>query len=73
MFNWFKKKITKEEAQKEIDRMIDIYNSPSTNPMMHYDSRGWKSGFLFGSSICGNNEFGGDSARFHYLNSIIEK
>lgn len=75
MFNFLKRKpkITKEEAQAEINRMIEIYNNPMTNYMMNPDSKGWYAGFLYGSSICGNNGPGGDSARFEYLKSIIEK
>lgn len=69
---FFKEKITKEQAQLEIDKMIDIYNNPDTNFMMRRDSftKRWNSGFLVGSSLCGYKQ--GDSARFWELKAIID-
>ena len=61
---WNKKKITKEEAEKEIDEMVKCYKKRWSH---------WKCGFLVGSSICGNSDFKNcDSGRFWYLRNIID-
>jgi hypothetical protein len=58
---WFKKKITKEEAEKEITEMCHTY----------LDHFGVGCGFLTGSSLCGNKQ--GDSARYWELKAITDK
>ena len=61
--------MTKEEAQKEINKMISTYKN-RFNSLIDMDGK-YCGGFLTGSSLCGNEE--GDSARFSYLKSIINE
>ncbi len=53
--------MNKEEAKKEIDRMVEIYRSCGLG----------HGGFLVGTSLCGGKHPHGDSGRFHELLEIV--
>lgn len=61
--NWFKKKITKEQAEAEINELKDIYKKryPSGN-----------SGFLVGTSLGRTKHKFGDSGRYWELREILD-